>query len=52
MTLLAGLDFFLSVPGVVTGRAFGKAQVGMSLVMKSDIAGLGFERDVLLALGY
>jgi hypothetical protein len=52
MTLLAGLDFFLSVPGVVTGRAFGKAQVGMSLVMESHSTGLGFEGERFLALGY
>jgi hypothetical protein len=52
MAFLAGLHFFLAIPGVVTGRAFGKAQVGMSLVMESHSTGLGFEGERFLALGY
>ncbi|MEJ2316842.1 MAG: hypothetical protein P8Y83_07785 [Gammaproteobacteria bacterium] len=52
MAFLAGLHFFLAIPGVVTGRAFGKAQVGMSLVMESHSTGFGFEDERFLALGY
>ena len=52
MAFLAGLHFLLAIPGVVTGRAFGKAQVGMSLVMESHSTGLGFEGERFLALGY
>jgi hypothetical protein len=52
MTLLAGLDFSLLVPGMVAGRAFRETQVGMSLVMESHSTGLALESDRLLALRY